>query len=314
MPRDLHGKNKTCHQRPVHAHTPYHTKNSNMKKTTITLAALAASSLTLISAPVTYFGEDLSSFSGPSCEGRKRTLQEIPNSVIAANRFLSRLMGAATENFEAFSPGQSVTTLAFGPDTATISGTYLLRSPAEGHYCGEFATSGTNYIDVEGDYAIDFSHPQAAFGFYVTDIEVSRLILTFVSTNGTRNVVPVPSTLPQPSSGAAFFGVIDIESPFVRVEFSGAGAQDGYGFDDLTIGRVEQVHPEPASIDIALYAGLTITGTTGATYRIEFAPSLPSTNWTTLTNLLLPSSPYLYFDVQSVTNYARRFYRAVTVE
>jgi len=73
--------------------------------------------------------------------------------------------------------------------------------------------------------------------------------------------------------------------------------------------------PVPASLGIRLAAGqsasLSITGTPGATYRIESAAALPSTNWTTLTNLYLSVSPGFYTDTASGANSARRFYRAV---
>lgn len=62
---------------------------------------------------------------------------------------------------------------------------------------------------------------------------------------------------------------------------------------------------------IQMYAGLTITGVSGATYQIQYSTNLNSpTNWTTLTNLTLPSSPYLFFDVSSAGQ-PMRFYRAL---
>ncbi len=75
--------------------------------------------------------------------------------------------------------------------------------------------------------------------------------------------------------------------------------------------------PGPAGLDIALaaggHAGLNISGSTGATYRIEFTASLPSANWTSLTNVTLSASPSLYVDGTSGTNSRCRFYRAVLV-
>jgi len=57
---------------------------------------------------------------------------------------------------------------------------------------------------------------------------------------------------------------------------------------------------------------LTIQGTVGARYQIQSAASLPATNWTTLTNLLLPSSPFIFNDITS-SNASRMFYRAVGI-
>src|SRR5258705_10549198 len=58
------------------------------------------------------------------------------------------------------------------------------------------------------------------------------------------------------------------------------------------------------------YPGLTITGTVGNTYPIEYVDVLVngSNNWITLSNLVLPSSPYLFIDT-SAPNLPHRFYR-----
>jgi hypothetical protein len=57
-------------------------------------------------------------------------------------------------------------------------------------------------------------------------------------------------------------------------------------------------------------AGLTIAGPLGTNYVVEFTPSLDPTNsWQTLTNLVLPASPYLLIDPESAF-VPQRFYRA----
>jgi N-acetylneuraminic acid mutarotase len=67
----------------------------------------------------------------------------------------------------------------------------------------------------------------------------------------------------------------------------------------------------PATIfDIKMYAGLTVIGNVGGTYRIEYKNTLSATNWTTLTNMVLPASPYLFIDSTSPSA-QQRFYRAV---
>jgi N-acetylneuraminic acid mutarotase len=61
---------------------------------------------------------------------------------------------------------------------------------------------------------------------------------------------------------------------------------------------------------INLYAGLTISGSVGATNRIDYRTDLSGKNWTALTNVVLPTSPYLFIDATTAAT-ARRFYRAV---
>lgn len=71
-------------------------------------------------------------------------------------------------------------------------------------------------------------------------------------------------------------------------------------------------YPSPPILDVHTYAGLVIQGTVGVHYRIEYTGIVPSTNWTTLTNFVLPSSPYLFFDT-SVPAAGQRFYRATAI-
>jgi hypothetical protein len=58
------------------------------------------------------------------------------------------------------------------------------------------------------------------------------------------------------------------------------------------------------------YAGLTINGKVSGTYKVEYATNLSNPVWTTLTNLVLPSSPYLYIDTTTPATSGVRFYRA----
>jgi len=86
-------------------------------------------------------------------------------------------------------------------------------------------------------------------------------------------------------------------------------------FDEviLTAGPI----PIAAELNVVLtnaQAGISLAGTVGATYRVEYALSLPATNWVVLTNLALPSSPHLVLDDDLVLARDSRFYRAVVVE
>ena len=61
---------------------------------------------------------------------------------------------------------------------------------------------------------------------------------------------------------------------------------------------------------LKMYAGLTISGIIGANYRIDYSTNLNSGTWTVLANIALPSSPYLFIDVDS-PNSSTRNYRFV---
>ena len=62
-------------------------------------------------------------------------------------------------------------------------------------------------------------------------------------------------------------------------------------------------------LDIKMYAGIEILGIAGRTYRIEGTAATGPVNWQTLTNLILPSSPYTWIDPGSPAAGAR-LYRA----
>ena len=66
----------------------------------------------------------------------------------------------------------------------------------------------------------------------------------------------------------------------------------------------------PPVLDIHLYAGLSITGTVGTVYSVEYVTDLAQTNaWRCLEFLQLPASPYLWAD-KSAPATGQRFYRA----
>ena len=89
--------------------------------------------------------------------------------------------------------------------------------------------------------------------------------------------------------------------------FLGTLDRDGY-YNNLGSFTVE-VHGTP-TLGIVMYPGLWLEGTVGATYRIDFITDLSgATDWTTLTSIVLPTSPFLILDTNAPT--PRRFYRAI---
>jgi len=63
------------------------------------------------------------------------------------------------------------------------------------------------------------------------------------------------------------------------------------------------------SVDIHMLASVYVDGPIGSNYLIQASPNLAG-GWTTLTNITLPSRPYIYVDYSSETNHLQ-FYRAV---
>jgi len=66
------------------------------------------------------------------------------------------------------------------------------------------------------------------------------------------------------------------------------------------------------SVSIKMFAGIILNnGQIGSNYLIQATSNLSTSNWTTLTNVTLPSQPYIYIDYSSYTN-SQHFYRAVS--
>jgi N-acetylneuraminic acid mutarotase len=63
------------------------------------------------------------------------------------------------------------------------------------------------------------------------------------------------------------------------------------------------------SVGIKMFAGIIVDGPLGSNYLIQATSNLLS-GWTTLTNLALPSQPYIFIDYNSPAN-SQQFYRAV---
>lgn len=60
---------------------------------------------------------------------------------------------------------------------------------------------------------------------------------------------------------------------------------------------------------IAMFAGVIVDGPLGSNYVIQATSNL-SSGWTTLTNVALPTQPYIFIDYNSPWN-MQQFYRAV---
>jgi len=69
---------------------------------------------------------------------------------------------------------------------------------------------------------------------------------------------------------------------------------------------------DSAELELHTYAGLTITGTIGRSYRVEYEDALQPGIWKGIAVVQLTSSPQLWFDVDPA-GHSRRFYRAILV-
>ncbi len=220
------------------------------------IALLIASS---VSADVlTYFGQDLN-YSGPP----HTPLVSWPNASAARANFLSGLVGVGTEDFEGFSVGQGAPlTLDFGTaGNATLTGSMFVN---DGFSVGRYATSGTKFLEGStASFNVAFSLPQAAFGFNGIDIGDFTGQVTVTTVGGSVTTFVIPHSMgtgsnndPQDSS-VLFWGLIGTKETdqFTSLSFGNtAPGVDYFGFDDMTIGTLEQVVVVPAPGAILLGA------------------------------------------------------------
>lgn len=209
----------------------------------VSLAAVAALAVGLgvaQAAPLSFFGEDRGL-------GENTPLASFPNASAARAAFLSNLVGVGTETFASFAPGTINPSLDFvGAGTATLAGTGQVVSVAPGttNGAGRYAISGSNYYDTDSSFTITFSKAVAAFGFFGVDVGDFNGQITLTLTSGGVVVLNIGNSVNIPGGGVLYFGYIDPDNPFTSVQFGNTAASvDVFGFDDMTIGSVEQVVP-----------------------------------------------------------------------
>lgn len=224
---------------------------------TLTVASAAA----LMAAPLsaqTFFGLD----SAPPGMG--------PNANAARTSFLSNLVGVGTENFESLS-GSSPTLTFPGAGSASLLGTgSVLSSPG----AGRFATSGSRFYETRSTnsgstFSVRFGSAVAAFGFFGTDIGDfgSQLSLQFWRAGSVIDTWALPYAGPGAGGysslldGSLMYAGYINTNEFDRVDFIGTDASDVFGFDDMTVGSLQQVNtvPEPSTY-VLMASGLGMVG------------------------------------------------------
>lgn len=204
---------------------------------------------------ICYFGTDIT--------GSSTTRATNVLSLAARNSFFGSLTGVGTEDFEGQVGQGTPLGLVFpGAGAATLTGGGSVVSQGAGtNGVGRYPTSGVAFFEATSaaaggtTFTINFANPVAAFGFYGIDIGEfgSQLSLRFglvgggfsdwqlpyVATNGTDT----------PRDGSLLYAGFINTQQFTSVQFIGTNATDVFGFDDMTIGSIEQVTliPEPAT-------------------------------------------------------------------
>ncbi|WP_063800743.1 PEP-CTERM sorting domain-containing protein [Mastigocoleus testarum] len=196
----------------------------------------------------TFFGEDLGL-------GEGTRLSSTPNADTTKDEFLSNLVGVGTETFESFAPGSlPPIPISFpGAGTATLQGSGTIENvPTGTNGFGRYPISGNQFFEVgTGNFAIDFSDPVAAFGFYGIDIGDFNGQVTLTLASGATQSLTVPNTVNTAGGSVLYYGLIAENSneAFTRIDFGNTSlGTDVFGFDDFTIGSLQQVKPPTKSV------------------------------------------------------------------
>jgi len=195
-----------------------------------------------------FVGEDLGL-------GEATRLNSYPNSSAASVAFLSNLVGVGTENFESFSTGTTtpLDVLFSNGITAKLGGVGSIATVPNGtNGVGRYPISGSNFYEASGAFSIDFSAPIVAIGFYGIDIGDFNGKVTATMSNGVSHLFNINNSQNISGGSVLFWGLIDTANPFTSVTFGNTSpGVDYFGFDDFTIGAIQQVAvatPEPSTM------------------------------------------------------------------
>eukprot|EP00968_Pinguiococcus_pyrenoidosus_P021104 scaffold2675_cov236-Pinguiococcus_pyrenoidosus.AAC.3 len=166
----------------------------------------------------TFFGEDRNP---DDTQNNVLPLPATPKADAARDSFFMALTAPSTETLESLGAGDTSPELLFpGPSiTATLTGGETRQDPPLN---GQYAISPDTYFSTDDNFTVEFSEEISSFGFYGVDIGdvQGNLTLTAVRTDGTSCSIAIPHEVDGPSGGVLYFAYIDLDEPFIRVNFT----------------------------------------------------------------------------------------------
>jgi hypothetical protein len=246
---------------------------------------------------------------------------------------------ATIGNVEAFTPSAGLTNILVTPGNPIIGMGTNQQFIATGNYddgSSQILTNGSNGTNLLWSSS---SPGVASIGTNGVATGLTNGVTTITATSGglsgntTLTVVSQPSIATQPTNNtvspngtvtlsvAATGDVLSYQWQLNGTNITGANgasltitnvSSSNIGVYTVIVsnaaGSVTSSSVTVASVDIKMFAGVIVNGPLGSNYLIQARSNLLS-GWTTLTNVALPTQPYIYIDYSSPTN-SQQFYRA----
>jgi sugar lactone lactonase YvrE len=175
-------------------------------------------------------------------------------------------------------------------------------------YIFEYTTNGTRSTFATGIWEPWFLAVQPVLA---PPAITNSIASTTVSSGGSVTLAPGVSGTPPLSyqwffNGSPMAGATN--ATLTITNFCPANVGSYFFTVSNALGGVTSQPATLASMDIKLFAGIVLNGPLGSNYVIQATSNLLG-SWTTLTNVALPTQPYIYIDYGSLTN-SQQFYRA----
>jgi hypothetical protein len=246
------------------------------------------------------------------------------NGLVISNQFQQaygvtfRTIGTETVSLVQTGSAASVFGFCLGPpagvqDCTTANHLYQ-EDPLVDAVGSFFISLGDGNVALGYGLIVDLDAPVSQAGGVILDVDASDqwTVRTYSDTNGLTQTSQAIFSAGDPGTGDGrstlwFFNHQTADIREIRFIYTGPSLAVGEGFDLFNFGQLP-IDVPVLSIDSSRQ--LFLSGRIGRTYLVESTDSLPASNWLTVTNLTLPSSPFPIVDATS-TNVLARFYRAI---
>lgn len=177
---------------------------------------------------------------------------------------------------------------------------------------GLFFLTDTAGVNGSSKLILDFAAPVSRASGDILDIDSQEMVTVSAYADATStNALETRSfSNSPPTAGDGLATLWSFNRPtkdILRIEIDSNAPGAGLGYD-LFSSDYAPTNQAAASLGMRMYPGLSIMGDIGRPYKIQYTNHLSGSGWITLTNIFLPTSPFLFLDL-TATNDPQRFYR-----